>query len=159
MAKASSESAAGADAPAADGGGAGGESIMGYFRAIFKAKPKLLKVRSNEELFRQWLADHPGETVVPDKVKNGLANLKSLLRKGKGKKAGKGTHKAAAAATPAAPANGATALHIPASKLEALEQQIDDCLALAKSLDREALENVIRSLRRARNEIIQRLAH
>src|SRR5439155_18222052 len=104
MAKASSESATGTDAPAAEGGAAGGESIMGYFRAIFKAKPKLLKVRSNEELFRQWLADHPGETTVPEKVKNGLANLKSLLRKGKGK--GKRTAVAAAPAA-AAPGNGA----------------------------------------------------
>jgi hypothetical protein len=134
---------------------AGSESIMGYFRKVFAENPKLLKVRSNEELFRRWQADHPGEPSIPEKVKNGLANLKSLLRKGK-KKA---KAKAAIKATAAAPDNGASPVHIPASKLEALEQQIDDCLALAKSLDREALENVIHSLRRARNEIIQRLAH
>src|SRR5437764_14737881 len=59
----------------------GGESIQGYFREIFRENPKLLKVRSNKELFDRWLTDHPGEPVVPDKVKTGLSNLKSVLRR------------------------------------------------------------------------------
>jgi hypothetical protein len=132
--------------------GGKGESVMGYFRKIFDQNPKLLKIRSNEELFNRWLADHPGETAVPEKVKNGLANLKSLLRKARSKRGPKPKDKAAQAA---APSNGST-VHIPASKLEGLEQQIDDCIALAKAIDRQELENVIRSLRRARNEIVVR---
>ena len=42
-----------------------GESIQGYFRRIFKEKPKLLRERSNKPLLDRWLADHPGEKEVP----------------------------------------------------------------------------------------------
>src|SRR6267378_557742 len=146
-------------AKSTDESGSGGtatessQSVMGYFRRIYKENPKLLKVRSNEEVFRRWLADHPENTEVPDKIKNGLANLKSILRSKKKKKS-KAKAEAKAAASNA-PSNGVHPLHISAAKLEGLEQQIDDCLALAKSLDREGLENVIHSLRRARNEIIR----
>ena len=38
-----------------------------------------------------------------------------------------------------------------------MEEQIDDCLALAKRLDREGLGGVIHLLRRARNAIILKL--
>src|SRR3954471_7762580 len=93
----------------AEGGGGQGESVMGYFRKIFDENPKLLKVRSNEELFTRWLADHPGESVVPERVKNGLANLKSLLRKTKSKRGPKPKGKGAPAA---APSNGSS-VHIP----------------------------------------------
>jgi len=134
-----------------------GGSVMGYFREIYRANPKLLKVRSNEEVYRRWLADHPDYSEVPEKIKNGLANLKSLMRKNKPKRTynkSKGEAKFPAAATPS---NGTPTLHVSVSKLEGLEQQIDDCIVLAKNLDREGLENVIRSLRRARNEIVIRL--
>src|SRR2546421_603109 len=102
---------------------------MGYFRRIYKENPKLLKVRSNEEMFRRWLADHPEHAEVPEKVKSGLANLKSMMRNAKKKKRAKRKEEAkAAAATPHG--NGAPVLHISVAKLEALEQQIDDCLAM-----------------------------
>jgi hypothetical protein len=38
----------------------GGENVSGFFRQIFKENPKLLNERSNDELLRRWLADHPG---------------------------------------------------------------------------------------------------
>src|SRR5262249_53894211 len=38
--------------------------------------------------------------------------------------------------------------------LESLEERIDDCLTLARSLDREGLEAVIDLLRRARNGVV-----
>src|SRR5260370_5586713 len=91
MAKAKSKgkgkSTNGTPAPQADGrkSDQGGESISGYFRKIFKEKPKLLKGRSNEELLKRWLADHPDQKAVPEKIKNNLANVKSILRK-KGRK-------------------------------------------------------------------------
>src|SRR4051794_27684702 len=56
------------------------ESVAGYFRKVFKEHPKLLKERSNEELYRRWLRDHPGHTEVPQSVKTGLQNIKSVLR-------------------------------------------------------------------------------
>src|SRR6266849_2253867 len=81
----------GTSAPQADGVKARpeGESISGYFRKIFEENPKLLKGRSNEELLKRWLADHPGQKEVPEKVKNNLANVKSVLRKKKRKKGGR----------------------------------------------------------------------
>ena len=136
------------------------ETVMGYFRRIYDENPKWLKIRSNEEVFRRWLADHPDHTEVPDRIKNGLANLKSILRKEKKKGKGKGKAKGEAkVAAVAAPSNGVPGVHLSTSKLEALEQQIDDCIALAKGLDREGLENIIRSLHRARNEVVLRLDH
>jgi hypothetical protein len=41
----------------------------------------------------------------------------------------------------------------PTRQLEALEEQIDDCLSAAKALDREGLGDVIGLLRRARNQV------
>ena len=41
--------------------------------------------------------------------------------------------------------------------LDALEEQIDECLTLAKNLDREGLANVISLLRRARNEVVWKM--
>src|SRR5262245_23917463 len=57
-----------------------GQSVQGYFRKIFDEDPKLLKKRSNDELYERWLKDHPGETEVPLRVKQGLSNLKSVMR-------------------------------------------------------------------------------
>src|ERR1700730_13981694 len=62
-----------------------GESIAGYFRTIFKENPKLLKGRSNEELLRRWLTDHPEYNEVPPNVKSSLSNIKSVLRSKKRK--------------------------------------------------------------------------
>src|SRR5262245_47495627 len=63
-----------------------GESVQGYFRKVFKENPELLKERNNEKILGLWLDDHPGVDVVPDNVKNGLANLKSILRRKLGKR-------------------------------------------------------------------------
>jgi len=56
---------------------------------------------------------------------------------------------------------GATAVAEPAristKGFEKLEEQIDDCLTAARSLDREVLHNVIGLLRKARNEVVWKL--
>ena len=57
------QTANGTPAPQSDG-----ETVSGYFRRIFKENPRLLKERSNDELLRRWLADHPGHREVPQKV-------------------------------------------------------------------------------------------
>jgi hypothetical protein len=134
--------------------GVGGESTAGYFRKIFKAQPRLLGERSNEKLLNQWLLDHPGYTVVPDNVKSNLSNLKSVLRSKKRKKVAKGSMEPQAntplAVAPAPVARKATG----SGKLEGLEFQIDECLILAKELDREGLQDIIGLLRRARNAVV-----
>jgi hypothetical protein len=141
------------------GGGQGqGESVAGYFRKVFAENPRLLKQRSNEELFRRWLADHPGYNEVPQQVKTGLQNIKSVLRgqqgKKKQKKAGKGSPDAG---QPKAEAVQRAPRRAPSTRLEALEEQIDECMALARNLDREGLRGVISQLRDARNEVVRKL--
>jgi hypothetical protein len=123
----------------------GGETISGYFRAIFRENPKLLKTRSNQELLDRWLKDHPGEKKVPNRVKQNLANIKSVLRK-KGRKR-KGVANEAPRPVAAPRSRG----------LEGLEENIDECLSQAKLLDREGLDSIIHLLRRARNEVVWKL--
>jgi hypothetical protein len=127
----------------------GAENVSGYFRAILKENPKLLKSRSNEELLKRWMSDHPKEKEVPARVKQGLANVKSVLRsKRRGRK------------RKADPEQGAVAMlekGQPSHRLETLEEHIDDALTMARSLDRQALESVIAALRRARNEVVWKM--
>jgi hypothetical protein len=142
----------GTPAPQADGRKVdqGGETVSGYFRKIFEENPKLLKGRSNEDLLKRWLADHPGQKEVPEKIKNNLANVKSVLRKKQRKKGGRppqSEQTMAVVSEVAKPKVGTRGL-------EALEEQIDDCLGFAKQLDREGLEDVIGLLRRARNGVV-----
>ena len=127
----------------------GGETISGYFRKIFAEHPKLLKGRSNEEVLKQWLTDHPGETEIPRNVKQGLQNVKSVLRS-RGRRTAKAHEARDAAANPRA----AAVRKAPLSKLEALEEHIDECMALAKIIDRDTLNDVIQHLRRARNLVV-----
>ncbi len=130
-----------------------GESVMGYFRPILRENPKLLEERSNAELYQRWLHDHPNETTIPERVRNGLSNLKSLMRRGletrkDGEQAGAANAGAAPAARPAQKTGAGFAV---------LEEQIDDCLGFAKHLDREGLEDVIRLLREARNGLVRKI--
>jgi hypothetical protein len=137
-------------APATPAPSSDGEAIAGYFRKVFAETPKLLKMRSNAPLLERWLADHPGEKKVPQSVKNSLANLKSVLRSKKRKRR---KAKAAGAEIAGSPASPAVKKHKP-SVLEALEEQIDDCLTAARSLDKEGFEEVIHLLRKARNAVV-----
>ena len=127
------------------------ENIAGYFRPIFQENPELLKSRSNEELLKRWLADHPGEREVPARVKQGLANLKSVLRSKRRRR--RRVEEVNAAANGVAPALRKRAL----GSLEQLEVQIDDCIMFARSHDREGLDEVINHLRRARNAVVWKL--
>jgi hypothetical protein len=130
------------------------ESVAGYFRKVFRENPKLLKERSNDELYRRWLADHPGHEEVPAKVKSGLQNIKSLLRAKRGKK--KAAKQSPAAAQPQAAISPTAPRRLPAKGLQQLEEQIDEVLGLARGLDRDGLQDVIAILRRARNEVVRR---
>jgi hypothetical protein len=130
-----------------------GESVMGYFRPILEANPEFIKQRRNDELYDRWLQDHPQQKAVPENVKNGLSNLKASLRKRLKLRKGKGRRKSAAVAEAAA----APAPRIPrgvAGQMERLEEQIDECVAMARNLDREGLGNVITLLRGARNQVV-----
>jgi hypothetical protein len=133
-----------------------GETTSGYFRRIFKANPKLLKKGTNAELFEQWLKDHPGQKEVPNNVKAILHNLKSVLRQKRRQRRAETAQAAPVASAPTAPAPAAPAVSRRAGRsLEQLEEQIDDCLAVARSMDREGLAQVIELLRDARNAVVR----
>ncbi|HBI43774.1 MAG TPA: hypothetical protein DDY78_13120 [Planctomycetales bacterium] len=127
-----------------------GKNISSYIRRVFGENPKWLETRSNDEVLARWLKDHPGETEVPDRVKKNLSNVKSLLRNKLRKKAGKPKKESQPAGPTAAPRSTVRGL-------ETLEEQLDECLTLAKNLDREGLSSVINLLRRARNEVVWKM--
>jgi len=126
----------------------GGESQSGYFRTIFQEHPEWLFEKSNDAVLARYRADHniPVGTDLAKNIRNNLANLKSVLRKQSRKKGGRrgrpvGSGKAVA------PSPGI-------KRLETLEEQIDECLTLAKAMDRDLLEAVIKHLRSARNNVV-----
>jgi hypothetical protein len=130
------------------------ESISGYFGKVFKEHPHLLNERSNEELLARWRRDHPGDQDM-ERIRQNLANIKSVLRKKKRDKRGR---KAKAAGDQAVVAVAVTmAAHPSRARLEALEESIDECLTMAKNMDREGLDSIIKVLRRARNEVVWKL--
>ena len=133
-----------------------GESVQGYFRKIFDENPKLLRKRSNQELYDRWLQDHPGQTEVPEKVRQGLSNLKSVMRNRRRRRRRLQKAEAAAAGTPGRrgrPAGGPRG----ANALIRLESQIDEALLMARQLQLQGLEDVIHLLRAARNRVIVQL--
>jgi hypothetical protein len=122
-----------------------GESTSAYFRRIFLENPKWIKSGSNQEVMDRWLADHPGDREVPQKAKFILSNVKLRLRSKRRRKV-VGSDTATETLPPASP--------IKLRGLDRLEAAIDDCLAEAKSIHREALHDVITLLRAARNALV-----
>ena len=88
---------------------------------------------------------------MPANVKGILFNVKSVLRKKGRKKLGrpKKVEQAAAVAIASTPPKP---VRIVLKGLEALEEQIDDSLTVAKQLDRDGLDDVIRHLRKAHRD-------
>jgi hypothetical protein len=126
------------------------ENLSGYFRQVFQQHPHWLHESSNDVVLARYREDHG---LAPDKaidtsVRNNLANIKSKLRREE--REGGGGNRARGPRRPPKPA-AAVADH---SRLTELEEQIDECLSLAKNLDREGLGPVITLLRRARNEVV-----
>ena len=137
-----------------------GETTAAYFRRIIRENPGLLKERSNEKLLQRWSADHAGHAEVPQKIKNNLSNIKSVLRSKKRKRVAARCGEAQPAgqlSQPGQPATHVARKPTGSTKLEGLEYQIDECLILAKRLDRDGLERVIGHLRLARNEVVWKL--
>jgi hypothetical protein len=136
-------------------------SVSGYFRKVFAERPDWLGEKSNDAILARYREDHniapTGE--VDKKIKQNLANLKSVLRKkGRKKKLGRPRKDAAAPVAALAPAAAAVAVRkAPVSKLDTLEESIDDCLTYAKGMDRDAMHDVIVLLRKARNAVVWKI--
>ena len=69
-----------------EGGTDAGENISAYWKGVFARHPELLKPRSNAELYRIYVSEHPGQAEVPKSARQGLSNVKTTLRQAKGKK-------------------------------------------------------------------------
>jgi hypothetical protein len=134
-----------------------GETAGGYFRRTFKENenPKLLKKGTNGELYERWLKDHPGGKEVPKNVKAILQNIKSVLRNKRRRRRAEKVQASpvavAAVPTPAARSSPRTA----GRGLDQLEERIEDCLGLARGMDREGLAQVIGLLRSARSGVVR----
>jgi hypothetical protein len=131
-----------------------GETTAGYFRKLFTEHPEWLKGRSNEAVLDRWLQDHPGFAKVPEKIKQNLSNVKSVLRQKLRKKPGRRKKEEQPAEGTAA---AVAAPRVSVRSLESLELAIDDCLMAARKMDGEGLANVIGFLRQARNAVVWKL--
>jgi hypothetical protein len=136
-----------------------GESVMGYFKKKFRENPKWLKERSNHEVLELYRQDHNigPDDVLSNKVKSGLANAKTLMKKRRRRK----RQEAEAAMEPTSAPLKKTVRVSARSTLDTLEMAIDDCMVSAKNLDPEGLnldpeglKEVIHILRQARNKVV-----
>jgi hypothetical protein len=120
------------------------ESVRGYFRHLFEKHPDWLWSRSNDVVLQRWKKDHPDED-LSDKVKEGMANIKSIMRREQ-RDAEAGGAAGKPGSRPDRTARTAT--------LEQLEASIDAVLLMARKLDSEELGSVIKHLRHARNRVV-----
>lgn len=135
------------------------QTIRQYWIEVLTAHPSWLHKRSNDELFDEYLKDHPGESEVPKSAKQGLSTVKSQMRKEfkerkRGRKASAVPTENGTSAPATSPATATRTRGKGVSALEKLEEQIDDVLTLAKSTEGAELRQVVQLLKAARNAVI-----
>ena len=126
------------------------KSLSGYFKTVIDENPQWLDgVGTNKLILARFHADHPNKPIT-GKIRANLANVKSVLRRDKRKRGGVrvSPHLFAARSTPGFAGS---------KSLAGLEEYIDECLTLAKNIDRDGLANVIRLLRDARNHVVWKM--
>lgn len=139
-----------------------GENKTAYFKQLFEENPEWLKLTSNKDVYDRWKADHNGEEMSQND-KATMANVKSVLRKKEGiqvKKAKKGGRKKASASASASTSKApkatapSTTRRIGVGDAEKLEHVIDDALSLARTMNVDGIDTIIKHLRKARNNIV-----
>jgi hypothetical protein len=126
------------------------KSLSGYFKQVIGENPSWLDGEgTNALILEQYQKDHPGKP-ISTKIKANLANVKSLLRRDK-RRRGRGKPSSSMSKAGALVGFAAT------RNLAGLEEYIDECLLLAKNLDRHGLDHVIRLLRNARNHVVWKM--
>ena len=119
-------------------------SLSSEIREVMLSNPKLLKQRSNQWIKDGWLERHKGKG-LPANFDSVMANVKSNM------KSRKKQRKAKQAMDP----NGTEKVAVSSDrKLSLLEDQIDDCMIMARNLHRTDLDEVVRFLKRARNKVV-----
>ena|ERR1051326_7472945 len=124
----------------------GKPSMLGIFKQYFQAHPEWLRTRSNDAVLAQFKADHPS-TEVSTKIKQAMFNAKNWARKGKNVHRRRRRKVEAIQAAIKAPQRRPDALQL-------LENQVDECLAMARTIGRETISDVIDHLHRARNRLV-----
>jgi hypothetical protein len=127
-----------------------GENLTGYFRGVFQERPQWLREKSNDLVLARYREDHglPSAKPIPVSVRNNLANIKSKMRKEAREGVGIAHQRDRfVTATSTSSATGD-------DRMDQLEEQIDECLTMAKNVDREGLKTIISLLRRARNAVV-----
>src|SRR5262245_1385294 len=129
------------------------ESKSAVFRRLYESNLHLLKVPGYDELFKMYQTEDSSRKVGVSE-RQVAANVKSRLRsdhKIRGRRRGRRGRRARMA-------NGAVAPEMMAPQRVgahlALEDAIDDCIFLARKMDAIRLEDVVRLLKRARNQLI-----
>jgi len=126
-----------------------GPSLQGIFKQYFHDHPEWLRTRSNDEIIAQFSKDHP-KIEADNRVKQAMFNAKNHMKKGgKGKRGRKRKVEMINAAIKA-PKLGHGALQI-------LENHVDDCLAMARTVGAESIREVIGHLHRARNMLVLKI--
>ena len=126
------------------------KSLSGYFKTVIQENPHWLDgVGTNKLILERFQTDYPNKPIT-GKIRANLANVKSVLRRDKRKRGGVrvSPHLLAARSMPGFAGS---------RSLAGLEEYIDECLTLAKNLDRDGLAHVIRLLRNARNEVVWKM--
>jgi hypothetical protein len=126
-----------------------GPSLSGIFTQYFVDHPDWLSSDKNEIVVGQFSRDHP-EIEVDKKVKQAMYNVKSRMNKGDVGRQRRKMSKLAARQVVATAGKNAK----PMAPLNLLEEQIDDCMILAKQIGREQMHHVLNALRSARNAVV-----
>ena len=126
-------------------------TISSWFYKVFGEHKDWLKLDNNKPIRDLWKQEHGSD--MPPNVANVMTNVKGKLRgsrrgRRKGGKPGP-KPKTELAAAPARTPKAALA------ELVRLEGRIDDCLATARAMNVENIQDVIHSLRNARNGIVR----
>src|SRR5262245_52820554 len=136
----------------------GGDSVGGWFRELYTKQPDLLKQGTNADVIALWEKAHAGQR-MDERVKGIMANVKSQMRKKMGLGKLRGRRRRRKVALDGAAGGVMVAAKPRASRLslEDLEGAIDDCMAMAKNINRERLVTVLQHLRKARNLVVYEL--
>jgi hypothetical protein len=126
-----------------------GPSLLGIFKDYFTEHPDWLQTRANDSVVARFAADHP-DIAVDKRVKQAMFNAKNYMKKGNKGKRGRRAKVAIINAAIASPQPKTSALQI-------LENHVDDCLAMARTIGKESLGAVISHLHRARNMLVLKI--
>jgi len=126
-----------------------GPSLLGIFKQYFSDHPEWLRTRSNDDVMAQFSKDHP-KIAADKRAKQAMFNAKNHMKKGKKGRLGRRQKVAEITAAMKEPqaSNGA---------LQILENHVDDCLAMARTIGHEAIRDIINHLHRARNMLVLKI--